>query len=253
MENIHYITYATHDEGTYKELINNNYNIKLITLGWNLKWICYKDKLKNIYKYILNLPDNDIIVFLDGFDTIINNFPNNLLENFKSYDCKILFSKDNKSSGEYITNKMFGNKNIIANSGMYMGYVKELKCFFKYILKKKGKDDQILINKYIDNFNYIKIDIDNKIFKNLNYYEIYFNKKVEQLFCQKPGILTLNRIYRAIYDNSQFYVKELLLISIIIIYLLNKCKLFDIIYILLIFLIYFFSFIDKSYMFEIIN
>jgi len=35
MKKIIYITYATHDEGTYRELINNNYNIKLITLGWN--------------------------------------------------------------------------------------------------------------------------------------------------------------------------------------------------------------------------
>ena len=142
---------------------------------------------------------------------------------------------------------MFGNKDILANAGMYMGYVKEIKYFFKYILKKKGKDDQILINKYIDNFDFIKIDIDNKIFKNLNYYEIFFNKKPEQLFYQKPANLTLNRIFRAIYDNSQFYLKEILLISILIIYLLHKCKLFDIIYVLLILLIYFFSFIDKSY------
>ena len=249
MENIHYITYATHDEGTYKELINNNYNIKLITLGWNLKWISYKDKLINIYKYICQLSnDNDIIVYLDGFDTIINNFPNNLLENFKNYDCKILFSKDSKSAGKYITNKMFGNKDILANAGMYMGYVKELKYFFKYILKKKGKDDQILINKYIDKFDFIKIDIDNKIFKNLNYYEIFLNKKPEQLFYQKPGNLTLNRIYRSIHDNSQFYTKEILLITILIIYLLHKCKLFDIIFVLLILLIYFFYFIDKSYL-----
>lgn len=246
MTNIIYVTYATHIEGTYEHLINNNYNIKLITLGFNDKWISYMDKLKKIYIYICQLSNDDIVVYLDGFDTIINNYPNSLLDNFNEYNCKVLFSKDSKSWGNYITNKMFGDKDIIANAGMYMGYVKELKIFFEYILQKEGLDDQILINYYINDFDFIKIDINNKIFKNLNYYEIFFNIKIDQLFYQKPGSITCNRVKRTIQDNSQFYIEEILLVTIVIICILHYFKLYYIIYVILIYLIYFIYFIKKS-------
>lgn len=223
MENIHYITYATHDEGTYKELINNKYNIKINNIGWNHKWKNFKQKFKNVYKYILNKNDNDIIVFFDGFDSIINKYPKELLKLFKSYDCKILFSKEFDILN--IKRKVFNTKlENIANAGLYMGYVKELKILFKYILKKKGKDDQVLINKYIDKFDFIKIDNKEFIFKNLNYYERYFNINFNSYFLQTPGVLTANRIIRAFKEYNIFFIKEILIFSLIFIYYLSRKK-----------------------------
>jgi len=223
MKNIHYITYATHDEGTYKELINNKYNIKINNIGWNHKWKNFKQKFKNVYKYILNKNDNDIIVFFDGFDSIINKYPKDLLKFFKSYDCKILFSKEFDFLN--IKRKVFNTKlNYIANSGLYIGYVKELKILFKYILKKKGQDDQVLINKYIDKFDFIKIDNKELIFKNLNYYQRYFNKNFNSYFLQTPGVLTVNRIFRAFKEYNIFFIKEILIFSLIFIYYLGRKK-----------------------------
>ena len=223
MENIYYTTYATHDEGTYKELINNKYNIEINNIGWNHKWKNFKQKFKNLYKYFLNKNDNDIIVFFDGFDTIINNYPEDLLNLFKSYDCKILFSKEFDILN--IKKKVFNTKlNYIANSGLYMGYVKELKILFKYILKKNGKDDQVLLNKYIHKFNFIKIDSKELIFKNLNYYERYLKKNFNSYFLQTPGVLTVNRINRAFIEYYIFFIKEGLIILLISTYYLTKKK-----------------------------
>ena len=223
MENIHYITYATHDEGTYKELINNKYNIKINNIGWNHKWINFKHRLKKIYKYILNLPDNDIIVHFDGFDSIINKYPKELLKLFKSYDCKILFSKEFDILN--IKRKVFNTKlENIANAGLYMGYVKELKILFKYVLKKKGTDDQVLINKYIHKFDFIKIDINELIFKNLTYYERYFKKNFNSYFLQTPGVLTVNRSIRAFKEYNIFFIKEIFIFSLILTYYLTKKK-----------------------------
>ena len=36
------------------------------------KWNGFMDKFKNMYKYIQTLPDDDIIIFIDGFDSKIN-------------------------------------------------------------------------------------------------------------------------------------------------------------------------------------
>jgi hypothetical protein len=237
MENIHYITYATHDEGSYKELINNKYNIKINNIGWNHKWKNLKQKLKNVYKYILNKNDNDIIVFFDGFDSIINKYPKNLLEIFKSYNCKILFSKNFNILN--VQKKIFKTRlEYVANTGLYMGYVKELKKFFKYILKKKGYDDQVLVNKYIYKFDFIKIDTKEVIFKNLNYYERYSNKNFNSYFLQTPGVLTINRIIRAFIEYYSFFIKEILIILLIVTYYLTKEKYNKCLFIFFILIIY---------------
>ena len=49
------ITYATHSEGLFDELINNKYNIPIIVLGYGTKWNSFIDKFKNVYKYIKEL------------------------------------------------------------------------------------------------------------------------------------------------------------------------------------------------------
>ena len=50
-------------------------------IGWDTKWNGHKDKYKGILKYIESKNEDDIIVFLDGFDTKINvNCNNGLLK-----------------------------------------------------------------------------------------------------------------------------------------------------------------------------
>ena len=93
MDKVRIVTVATHMEGSLKQLVNNKYNIKIKLLAFGKKWTGFKMKLEEILNYIKDLPDDYIIVFLDGFDSKINKPINNLLKFFKNYKCKILFSE----------------------------------------------------------------------------------------------------------------------------------------------------------------
>ena len=85
------ITYATHDSGFYKDLIKENPDI--VTIGWNHKWLGYRHKLSELYKYIKNnLKDNDIVVICDAFDTKML-LPLKIIKNrFLRMNTKVLLS-----------------------------------------------------------------------------------------------------------------------------------------------------------------
>ena len=82
MNNIEIITYATHNEGTFNELIKNKYNIPITVLGWGNKWKGFMDKLEQIYNYINKLSDDKIIIIIDGFDSKINSDLNTIYTRF---------------------------------------------------------------------------------------------------------------------------------------------------------------------------
>ena len=71
---VHVLTYASHSQGFYEDLIKNKYNIKLITLGYGVKWNGLRDKPRAVLNYLTYVPDDDIVIFVDGFDTIIKPF-----------------------------------------------------------------------------------------------------------------------------------------------------------------------------------
>ncbi len=99
--NYEIITVATHAFGTFNDLVNNKYNEKITVLGWGEKWTGFNMKYKLLLKYIENLSDTKIIIFLDGFDTLINNEPKLAIEKFKKKNYKVHFSKENTNSNFY--------------------------------------------------------------------------------------------------------------------------------------------------------
>ena len=70
-QNIEIVTFATHEEGTLNDLVHNQYNVPIKVLGFGEKWTGFKMKFEYVYDYIQTLPENDIVVFLDGFDSEI--------------------------------------------------------------------------------------------------------------------------------------------------------------------------------------
>lgn len=228
MEKINIITYATHSDGLFNKLINNKYNIEITVLGWGTKWKNYKDnKAKGIYNYIIKQPKNAITVYLDGFDTLINKNIDNLINDFKKQNCKILVSKNNteiiktnKKIQEWIYKKSFEEfENIKLNAGMFMGYNKNLVNFFKCVLNDIDKDDQKSFNKCI-NVDNIKIDINETIFLNTkrNYYD---NNNIKSYFISFPGgaynnSYTFKRLLRMPGEYGKNYINELLIYILII-------------------------------------
>lgn len=218
MTNFHFITYATHSEGTFEELINNKFNIPVKVLGWGEKWNGFMDKFKNMYKYIQTLPDNDIIIFIDGFDSLINQ-PLDIIKNrFFQFKSDIIISQHFDTN--YIQKKIFGvcKNNLVANSGLYMGYNTKIQELLNNILiNNYSSDDQRALNSACKYFNNITIDKDKKIFNNLNHLDRYFNKNFDACFISTPGKLTFNRLKRVPGEYLPFIWKEILILIIVII------------------------------------
>lgn len=238
------ITYANKSQGMFEELVNNEFDVSIKVLGWGTKWNGFSDKYKGVYKYLENKSDDDIVIFLDGFDTKINKNPRDVLELFKKYDCKVLVSKDPVPFG-ILSRVIFGtcSGKFTANSGLYMGYVKHVKQFIGEAINMKCEDDQKNMNTLCEKLEYIKVDEDEKIFKNFG----PTDKDVESdaMFVSFPGSPGFDRYTRSFFEYTQFFYMYILCLLILGLALFPQYQ--RILLTLLIFVLSFYIFFaDKS-------
>ena len=241
--NTEVITVATHNEGTFEKIINNNFNVNVKVLGYGEKWTGFDMKYRLVYNYIKNLPEDKIIIFIDGFDTIINGTIEQAENIFRKNNYKVVYSKN-------IPNHFYGIEKLIfpdckgsniANTGLYMGYVKYLKIILSDMLNKKCKDDQFNINNSCKKYHYIEIDENNEIFLNTT------NKKdVKAIFIQYPGTINIYRTWRSLFEYGQFLLKYFIILYLIMVYFLYKYKKTNYIILLTIFFIVYYVLMDKS-------
>ena len=228
------ITYATHSDGTFDELVNNKFGFKIDVIGWGEKWVGYKGKCESIRKYLDTIDDNEIVVSLDGFDTKINKDPT-LSENiFKKMKCGMLMSKDGYKGGEYITKCIFGTckNNQTANAGMYMGYCWCIKQVLDNVLKYSCKDDQRNINTLCESYDYIKVDEDEKVFKNL----LNTSSSHDSIFLGFPFELSFKRVYRGyVIEYPQFFINTITLVALGLMFMFPDM----LVYIFILFMIYY--------------
>lgn len=211
------VTYANKSQGMFEDLVNNQFGVPVTVLGWKTKWNGFSDKYKAMSKHLEGKSDDDIVIFLDGFDTKINKNPREVVELFKECDCKVLVSKDPEVPGKPLTHLIFGKcgEKSTANSGLYMGYSKELKSIIDEALAEKCEDDQTNLNTVCQKSNFVKVDEEEKIFKNFG----PMDKKHESdaIFVSYPGSPSFNRYTRAIVEYTQFlyiYVLCLLVLGL---------------------------------------
>lgn len=211
------VTYANKSQGMFEDLVNNKFGVPVTVLGWGRKWNGYSDKSKGLLEYMKTKSDEDIIVFVDGFDTKINKSPENVLELFKECDCRVLMSKDPENFSGIGRSLIFGQctDKSIANAGMYMGYVKELTMMLQDEADMKCLDDQINLNTLCKKYNFISVDEDDKIFKNFG--PMDRKHESDAIFVSYPGSPSFNRYTRAIVEYTQFlyiYVLCLLVLGL---------------------------------------
>ena len=212
------VIYATHSFGTYDTLSKHP---DVIVLGFGTKWQGFIEKARVIRDYLYTLPDDEIVVIIDGFDSIIKN-TENVESLFKSMNCNVLVSQDNQLGGipifisKYIKQKTFGTckDDKIANSGLCIGYVKYLKIIFNYLIEGESTDDQRNFNSACSSFPFLKVDTENIIFENCqddNQVDIS-----NAHFCQTPGKISFTRVKRALQEYPQFFILEIILICLIL-------------------------------------
>jgi hypothetical protein len=217
----HVITYTTHNQGSFNELINNEYGIKVKVLGWGEKWEGFMSKVYSVYNYIKTLPDEDIIIVVDGFDVIINKPIEVILERFYKLNTDILVSKGIDFFN--LEFKIFGtcNSKFYANAGLYMGYNKHIQSLLKSIISYSNlhniQDDQMCLNKVCEQFNNIKVDSDKIVFNNIEYIDRIIVNYTDSCFISNPGEISWDRIKRVPFEYSKYVWKETLVICILLI------------------------------------
>jgi hypothetical protein len=211
------ITYATHHEGTLERLVNNDFNVHVEVLGMGKKWNGFSDKLLGVLEFCKKLDPDEVVVFVDGFDSIVHRSPDNVEREFKKMKCGILFSKDsayNNPLFDHYVFMMFGTckDRVIANSGMYMGYAKYMIDFITKALENSKGDDQRDVNNTCGRVNYVCVDEKCKIFKNLNGVSIDDKEVlagVEAPFVSFPAQLTYSRLKRSPREYYKFFILEI--------------------------------------------
>lgn len=169
---LYIITYATHNE-KYFELLKQSYK-DIIVLGWNMKWNGYFDKIQGVLNFCKDKNDNDLILFIDGFNSIIIH-TDDIIEKYKSFNSLLVFSKEvNPVSvpNKYLKDSYYGLCQLNnLYSGLYIGTSKAIIEFWKDM--KINDNDQIYATQKCNllNDNFIKLDVNNKLFYNYNKYD----------------------------------------------------------------------------------
>tara|TARA_Y100000389_G_C17277011_1_gene420956 strand:+ start:1 stop:741 length:741 start_codon:yes stop_codon:yes gene_type:complete len=216
------VTYANKSAGMFEQLINNEHGVQVKVLGWGTKWNGYMDKLKGVLKYIENKSDEDIIIYIDGFDSKIVKNIDQVKSKFENMNCKVLFSIDPLPKFQHILylNKIIFNTcrhNRILNAGMFMGYVKYLKIIINDTLHMKCMNDQVNINKLCDTHNFIAIDEKELIFKNISTFERKSHITTGAVFISFPGSTSnIRKVLRTISEYLQFLYNYILIVHLIL-------------------------------------
>jgi GR25 family glycosyltransferase involved in LPS biosynthesis len=134
-------------------------------------------KINLVKKQLEFYSDDDIVLFVDGYDVFFVAKINEIIDKFKNLNCDILFASEiNCWPDKNLANKFdeihTETRYKYLNSGLYIGTVKHL----KYIMQKpieNNEDDQLYFqNRFLENLEtqeiVIKLDCDNYIFQCLS-------------------------------------------------------------------------------------
>ena len=166
------VTYATHSQGRFDQLVQDYPSIHVG--GFGKKWNGFMDKIRFVHEFAQNKEPEHIIIFLDGFDTSIAKDPKLAVKRFKKQGCRILLSHGTLESimGKTFRRRIFGvNDHTVANSGLYMGYARDIAALTAEMIKCDVTDDQRALNIITHrrhNFD-IKIDYDHRVFYNTTF------------------------------------------------------------------------------------
>lgn len=174
------VIYATHSDGMFDilmDMLSKRGYDKVDVIGWGETWQGFHHRTIELHKYISRLPSTELVVCIDGFDTLVIDTPHELLTKFHAVlpnGKACVWSCDGHRHG--ITDTVFGGR---LNGGMYMGYAGALANIYSIVIDTYGTatkdmDDQKLINTmYKKNTgglrDIIHADMDGRVFANVSY------------------------------------------------------------------------------------
>lgn len=181
---VKFVTIATHNERYFDVLQQSakRNGISLDILGWGKEYVGHHIKDDWMIEYLQTLPDDDnlLIVFIDGFDSILLSYPDEFIQkwnkikkqfysNKNSAPLEVIVSRDYDPS--WLNNPIFAYtyvrtfikcQNMYINAGQFMGTKKGLLRLMetakKYRSPKISSNQLIWALAYQDNPNLFHID-----------------------------------------------------------------------------------------------
>lgn len=93
---LHVITVATHAEGYFPTLLQSAalLGIKIHILGWGKKWSSYDMKFRLVLTFCRTTPPDDVVMFVDGFDAVILQPPDVIMQRFLNLNVPFIASAE---------------------------------------------------------------------------------------------------------------------------------------------------------------
>ena len=168
----HKITVGTDLWKTF--MLTDNHN-DVINLGKGQIWQGGKmaegpgggQKIALMQEYLSMLPDNDIVMFVDGYDTFIGADDDEILTRYLGFNREIVFSAEktcwpDASMSDQFAATEFGQNYL--NSGTYIGTVKELRKMFSVPIEYSFDDQLYCQLRYLTGEFDIALDTESYIF-----------------------------------------------------------------------------------------
>ena len=176
---LHLITVATHSE-RYLPVLDQqtkDKNIKLNKLAYGKKYSGHFMKDLETIEFLNNpeVKEDDIVIFVDGFDTLLLANEEEIIKKFKNLNCKMLLSIENVGNLSFIHSAVFQKvKGKFINTGLYMGYAGYMKSFLEEIYSSDydNNSNQKTWANFLEkknNYDDIKLDTESEIFLNYSF------------------------------------------------------------------------------------
>ena len=178
------VTVATeHSKMWALEQSAEKYGVKVVNLGKDHPWrdemtgLAGMPKIQLINEYLSTVPDDTIILFMDGYDTFLADSPETILERYFQIDADIVFGAESDCWPKEHDEHLFpdtGTKYKYLNSGLYIG---KASAIHKFVSSSVGDgnsygDDQLFCQRrYLQylkgGFDFtVKLDYEAYIFQN---------------------------------------------------------------------------------------
>lgn len=169
----HVCTVASAINDNLNKLIESctKHHIDLEIQGLDLPYYGNGTKLLRMNDYLETLPDDDIVMFVDGYDVLIVADKELILEKFLKFNAPFVMSAERSCwpNPKLASNFPGSGTFRFLNSGGYIGYVKNLKSWLQSLKPfdlKNGDQLQIMKN-YINNRDAFILDTQSEIFLSL--------------------------------------------------------------------------------------
>lgn len=153
---VHVVTVATRSQGYYEifkeSCKRQRLNVRVV--GWGREWAGWTGRLDWLLESISDIPDCDVLLIMDAFDTFVLGGEKELLDKYRSFNSPIVVSAERKQWMDALFYDVLFNPSRPLSrtpynrpsAGAYMvnaGHAKSFLLRLRDVTKRRGGDDQV--------------------------------------------------------------------------------------------------------------